>query len=33
KSTFIDIFGRYLLKQGHKLAVLTVDPSSSTTGG
>ncbi|CAF4045109.1 unnamed protein product, partial [Adineta steineri] len=33
KSTFINVFGRFLLNQGHKVAVLTVDPSSSTTGG
>ena len=33
KSTFIDVFGRYLINQGHRVAVLTVDPSSSTTGG
>ncbi|CAF1299919.1 unnamed protein product [Adineta ricciae] len=33
KSTFINVFGRHLISQGHKVAVLTVDPSSSTTGG
>ncbi|MGB5707271.1 MAG: methylmalonyl Co-A mutase-associated GTPase MeaB [Arenicellales bacterium] len=33
KSTFIDSLGRYLIEQGHKLAVLTVDPSSSVSGG
>jgi LAO/AO transport system kinase len=33
KSTFINVFGRFLISQGHKVAVLTVDPSSSTTGG
>lgn len=33
KSTFINVFGRFLINQGHKVAVLTVDPSSSTTGG
>ena len=33
KSTFIEVFGRYLLEKGFKLAVLAVDPSSSITGG
>lgn len=33
KSTLINVFGQYLINQGHKIAVLTVDPSSSTTGG
>lgn len=33
KSTFINVFGQYLINQGHRVAVLTVDPSSSTTGG
>ncbi|MCL2021533.1 MAG: methylmalonyl Co-A mutase-associated GTPase MeaB [Betaproteobacteria bacterium] len=33
KSTFIEALGNYVLDQGHKLAVLTVDPSSSITGG
>lgn len=33
KSTFIDSLGRYLIEQGHRLAVLTVDPSSSVSGG
>ncbi|CAF2800393.1 unnamed protein product [Rotaria sp. Silwood2] len=33
KSTFINVFGRFLVHQGHKVAVLTVDPSSSTSGG
>ncbi|KAM3589644.1 hypothetical protein VKS41_000502 [Umbelopsis sp. WA50703] len=33
KSTFIEAFGMYLLGQGHKVAVLAVDPSSSRTGG
>ncbi|GAB5592563.1 hypothetical protein Unana1_07463 [Umbelopsis nana] len=33
KSTFIEAFGMYLLSQGHKVAVLAVDPSSSRTGG
>lgn len=33
KSTFIDAFGTMLTAQGHKVAVLAVDPSSSRTGG
>lgn len=33
KSTTIDSFGAMLIEQGHKLAVLAVDPSSSRTGG
>ncbi|KAK6172218.1 hypothetical protein SNE40_015930 [Patella caerulea] len=33
KSTFIEAFGKYLTGHGHKVAVLAVDPSSSTTGG
>lgn len=33
KSTFIDRLGRYALENNHKLAVLTVDPSSSQSGG
>lgn len=33
KSTFIESFGRFLTKQGHKVAVLAVDPSSSLSGG
>ena len=33
KSTFIDALGRRLIAQGHKVAVLAVDPSSSRTGG
>ncbi len=33
KSTFIEALGMYLIKQGHKVAVLTVDPSSSITRG
>ncbi len=33
KSTFIESFGDYLTKQGHKVAVLTVDPSSKQSGG
>ncbi len=33
KSTFIDALGMKLLAQGHRVAVLAVDPSSSLTGG
>ena len=33
KSTFIEALGMWLIKQGHKLAVLAVDPSSSVSGG
>ena len=33
KSTFIEALGNYLLDQGHRLAVLAVDPSSSVSGG
>lgn len=33
KSTFIESFGKFLTNKGHKVAVLAVDPSSSTTGG
>jgi LAO/AO transport system kinase len=33
KSTTIDVLGTTLTRQGHKVAVLAVDPSSSRTGG
>ncbi|WP_457280972.1 methylmalonyl Co-A mutase-associated GTPase MeaB [Polaromonas sp. P5_D5] len=33
KSTFIEVLGLYLIAQGHRVAVLTVDPSSSVSGG
>jgi LAO/AO transport system kinase len=33
KSTFIDCFGMRLIEQGHKVAVLAIDPSSSLSGG
>ncbi len=33
KSTTIEALGCYLVEQGHKVAVLAVDPSSSRTGG
>ncbi|MBS0391052.1 MAG: methylmalonyl Co-A mutase-associated GTPase MeaB [Proteobacteria bacterium] len=33
KSTFIEALGLYLIRQGLKVAVLAIDPSSSVTGG
>ncbi len=33
KSTFIEALGLFLLQQGQRVAVLTVDPSSSLSGG
>lgn len=33
KSTLIETLGMYLIEQGHKVAVLTVDPSSTVTKG
>src|SRR5207249_7298095 len=33
KSTFIEAFGAHVLDQGHRLAVLAVDPSSARSGG
>ncbi len=33
KSTFIEGLGLYLIEQGHRVAVLAVDPSSSISGG
>lgn len=33
KSTSIDEFGTYVIRQGHKLAVLAIDPSSERTRG
>ncbi len=33
KSTFIDQFGSNLIADGHRVAVLAVDPSSTRTGG
>lgn len=33
KSTSIDVFGMHLLKKGHKLAVLAIDPSSERSKG
>ncbi|KAG2809925.1 hypothetical protein PC116_g14371 [Phytophthora cactorum] len=33
KSTFIETLGQFLTAQGHKVAVLAIDPSSSRSGG
>ena len=33
KSTFIEALGLYLIGLGHRVAVLTIDPSSSVSGG
>jgi LAO/AO transport system kinase len=33
KSTFIETFGCFLVEQGRKLAVLTIDPTSKRSGG
>ena len=33
KSTFIEALGMSLVDRGHKVAVLAVDPSSSSQGG
>jgi LAO/AO transport system kinase len=33
KSTFIEAFGLHAIENGHKVAVLAVDPSSARTGG
>src|SRR5690606_35672748 len=33
KSTFIEALGLYLIEQGHRVAVLAVDPSSTVSGG
>lgn len=33
KSTFIDALGMRLIEEGHRVAVLAVDPTSSITGG
>ena len=33
KSTFIEALGTYLAAEGHRLAVLTIDPSSVRTKG
>ena len=33
KSTFIEAFGLHVIDQGHRIAVLAVDPSSKRSGG
>ncbi len=33
KSTFIESFGKYLITKGHKVAVLSIDPSSQRSRG
>ncbi len=33
KSTFIETLGLHLIERGHRVAVLTIDPSSSVSGG
>lgn len=33
KSTFTEAFGKFLTGQGHKVAVLAIDPSSARSGG
>ncbi len=33
KSTFIESFGLHVIEQGHRIAVLAVDPSSRRSGG
>jgi LAO/AO transport system kinase len=33
KSTFIEALGLYLIANGHRVAVLAIDPSSSVSGG
>ncbi|HEV7912599.1 MAG TPA: methylmalonyl Co-A mutase-associated GTPase MeaB [Albitalea sp.] len=33
KSTFIETLGLHLIAQGHRVAVLTIDPSSTLSGG
>ncbi len=33
KSTFIEAFGMYVADAGHRIAVLSVDPSSAVSGG
>ena len=33
KSTFIEVLGLYLIERGHRVAVLTIDPSSTVSGG
>ncbi len=33
KSTFIEVLGLHLIARGHRVAVLTIDPSSTVSGG
>ena len=33
KSTFIETLGLFLINKGHRVAVLTIDPSSTVSGG
>ena len=33
KSTFIEAFGLHVISEGHRVAVLAIDPSSARTGG
>ena len=33
KSTLIESLGRYLIEKGHRIAVLSIDPSSPVSGG
>ncbi|MGJ5641106.1 methylmalonyl Co-A mutase-associated GTPase MeaB [Formosa sp. S-31] len=33
KSTFIEAFGKYLIDQGHRVAILSIDPSSQRSKG
>ncbi|WP_405571073.1 methylmalonyl Co-A mutase-associated GTPase MeaB [Winogradskyella sp. Asnod2-B02-A] len=33
KSTFIEVFGLHLVKQGHKVAILSIDPTSQRSRG
>ncbi len=33
KSTFIEVFGKHLIEQGHKVAILSIDPSSQRSKG
>ena len=33
KSTFIEVFGKHLVNQGHRVAILSIDPSSQRSRG
>ena len=33
KSTFIEVFGKHLVNKGHKVAILSIDPSSQRSRG